>query len=203
MNIRNIISFSFLLMVLGVSSCAGSDADSSKEVKKDEKSIKTAKPQTPICPQVAILRELQEIMDYGGEAPDPAQLVSKARLQSIDGDCAYTKDGIDVRFNVNFAAMRGPRLGGLHASIPYFVAVVDPDQNILNKELMTEEFKFSSHDSVTLDSQNLHVFIPLPKDKIILGPDYQIVVGFQLRKEQVSTIRENGYDARDPIDRKK
>lgn len=171
--------FLFLVVITILSSCADSDKP---EAKEEPMAIKKS---IPICPQVAVVRELQEVTDYGGETPDPSQLVSKARLQSLDGDCAYTKSGIDVRINANFIAQRGPRLGGRHISFPYFVAVVDPQEVILNKELMTEELNFSSQDYVTLDSQDLHVFIPLSKDKIIQGPSYQVLIGFQLREDQI------------------
>ena len=53
-----------------------------KRKKEDPDLVKAP---TPICPQVAIVRELEGISDYGTETPDPSQLVSQARMSSIEG----------------------------------------------------------------------------------------------------------------------
>ena len=105
------------------------------------------------------------------------------------GDCAYIKGGIDVSFSLNFVAARGPRLGGLHASFPYFIALLDPSDKVLEKNRMTKEFGFSSSSKITQDSEDLHVFIPLPKEQMSLGPSYRVLVGFQLTKEQLDMTR--------------
>jgi hypothetical protein len=182
-----------LAFALSLSACG---SDKSAEKPDTEKAVATTTPKpevstaSPICPQVAIIRELESIQDFGGEKPSPAEFVASAKMVGIDGDCAYTKDGIDVKFELNFVAQRGPRLGGLHIDFPYFIAVVDPEQNILNKERMVMPFGFSSENRRTQDNVTLHVFIPLDKAQQALGPNYQILTGFQLTKEQVDMGRE-------------
>jgi hypothetical protein len=185
-----------LMLVLALAACASDDADKNKDADKKDKDKKEAEKEqaTPICPQVAILRELEAIQDYGNEKPDPGQLVAKAKMRSVDGTCAYRKDGIDVAFDLNFVAAKGPRLGGLHIGFPYFIAVVGSDDNILNKERMTVEFGFSSSSEITERAESLHVFIPLPKDKRVSGPSYRVLMGFQLTQEQLDTARGNVPD---------
>lgn len=139
---------------------------------------------TPICPQVAILRAGQEAFDYAGEAPEPAQLVASAMMQSIEGDCGYREDGIDIKFTLHMGAKRGPRLGGDRAGFPFFIALVDPKETILSRETMTAEFKFSGSDGVTQAEQNLRVFIPLAKADQLAGPSYRVLVAFPQRAEQ-------------------
>lgn len=175
---------SSLLCFLFLTACADSD-------QKSEPDPDVVKAPIPICPQVAIIRDLQNVADYGNEAPDPSQLVFRAHLKSLEGDCAYIKDkaGVDIGFSLNFVAARGPRLGGLHTSIPYFIALVDPDDKIITKMQMTKEFGFSSSEKITEDSEDLHVFIPITKDKWALGPNYRVLIGFQLNEEQVKAAR--------------
>ncbi len=162
--------------------CADDDQDKDKE--KDENKPK------PICPQVVIVRELDRISDYGTESPDPTQLVAKALMNNVNGDCAYQKDGIDIAFDLTMVAVRGPRLGGNHVSLPYFIAVADPDHKILQKELMTADFHISNDEKTVEKTESLHVVIPVAKDKTDTGPNYQVLLGFQLTEEQIKAVRE-------------
>ena len=179
-----------LLSLLALAAC-GSDGD--KKAKADESADKPKKEEIKtddlICPQVAILQEAQDIQDYGGEKPDPAQAVAAAHMVKIDGDCAYHKDekkkaknGIDISFTLHLDAWRGPRLGGNDTSFPYFVALVDPSENILSRQILTAHFTFSGADKKTADEEKLHIFIPLSAEEMQAGPDYRVLVGFKNAK---------------------
>ncbi len=195
---RHILGFMLLLALAACASDSDKDKDTEKKDSDKKKEADKEKP-LPICPQVAILRELETIQDYGNEKPDPAQLVAQANMRSVDGTCAYRDNGIDVAFDLNFIAAKGPRLGGLHIGFPYFVSVVDSGQNILTKERMTVEFGFSSESKITEHAESLHVFIPLAKDKRALGPSYRVLMGFQLTQEQLDTVRGNAPDIRQAV----
>jgi len=177
------------LVLLTLVACASDNDKSDKQ--KAEKETKPAEAvlntEDLICPQVAILQEAQEMFDYGGEKPDPAQLVAKARMRDIVGDCAYRKgnsdkkkDGIDISFVIHSVAARGPRLGGAQATFPYFIAVVDPSEDILNRQVITAQYKFSSSDKVAFDDEKMHIFIPLPTSEQQSGPDYRVLVGYEV-----------------------
>jgi hypothetical protein len=160
-----------IALAMPLTACGHDDKDDEAKI---EKADEDAKKITPICPQVAIVRELQSIEDYGREAAAPEQLVASAHLRKIDGDCAYVKGGIDVKFELGALAERGPRLGGKHTEFPYFIAVVNPEQTILNKDTANVSFTFSG---------DKHT--PRAKDKRKDGPDYQVLIGFQLTQEQL------------------
>jgi len=87
------------------------------------------------------------------------------------------------------AAMRGPRLGGLRTSFPIFVAVLDPEGNVLNKNQISSEIKFSSDAKTTNHEEALHVFIPLVKAKQATGPYYRVLGGFQLTPSQAEEAK--------------
>jgi hypothetical protein len=185
--------FAFLCVFFCLSGCSwlGLSADDAKKEDKTEKEEPqvTSKKKTPICPQVAIVRDLEYMKDYGSEKPSPDQLVAEALLKSVAGDCGYEKNGVDISFQLDLAAMRGPRLGGNRTSFPFFVAIVKPDQTILSKELMTATFTFASDSKIADYTENLHVVIPLAKATqpsessdeydVSAGPQYQVLIGFQ------------------------
>ncbi len=147
----------------------------------------------PICPQVAIVRDLAEARDYGGEVPDSAQLVSSAKLLNVSGDCTYDKDTIDISFTLDMLALKGPRLGGDQTSFSYFTAVMKPDGSILTKNIQTETFHFSSSEHTDQKEEKLHVVIPLSSKMRLAGPDYRVFIGFQLSDNQLEEIRREKY----------
>ncbi len=186
----------FFASILMLSACGTDDAakkdDAKTETKEDKiQPIKTAKvlDVSPICPQVAIVRGLDVVRDYGNEMPDPAQLVAAGKMLKIDGDCEYRDNGIDIAFNIDMAAKRGPRLGGNHVSFPIFVAVADPSGNVLNKDQMTSDVKFSGDETVANHAEALHVFIPLAKAEKMNGPSYKVLSGFQLTPAQAEQAK--------------
>ena len=138
----------------------------------------------PICPQVAIVRDLDQITDYGDETPAPDQTVAAARMLALRGTCEYKKDGIEVAFDLNMVARRGPRLGGLRASFPFFVAVINPAGTILTKEPLTAEIGFASDSRDNTHAEKLRVFISLAITERTTGPHYQVLTGFQLTQDQ-------------------
>lgn len=182
---------SFALTACGSDDDAKPDSDkqeTSKAERDEQKLAEMKQPKIkapePICPQVAIVRGLDLVKDYGNEPPAPDQLVSAGKMVKIEGDCAYTDEGVDVKFSVNMAMKRGPRLGGSHVGFPIFVAVLDPAGDVLNKDQMTVEINFSSDEAVAFHAEPLHVFIPLAKDQQNLGPSYKVLTGFQLSPAQ-------------------
>jgi hypothetical protein len=187
-----------LALMLAFTACSSSDDEKKEEDLKAARENEVAnvaakdkyKPPAPICPQVAIIHELEYARDYGGEKPDTSQLVAAAKLVGLDGECEYQDNGIDITFKTSLAAKRGPRLGSDHADFPFFIAVVDPDQKILNKDQITASFRFKEGENITTQDEPLHVFIPLAKDKDQTGPNYQVLLGFQLNEQQLKDVRD-------------
>ncbi len=170
-----------LLFILFLAACA---SETTKENSQEASAPAPAEVRTDnlICPQVAILKQAEEEADFGGESGgDESQLVAKARFAKIEGDCAYRKgdeSGIDVAFTLRAQAMKGARLGGERASFPYFIAVVDPADSVLSREVMTAEFKFLKDKKVSEIEEALHVFVPVSEDALPSGPDYRVLIGF-------------------------
>ncbi len=170
-----------LFALLAVTACASDDKPKKTEDKPDKAAKVENKTNELICPQVAILQPAQETLDYGGENPDPAQLVARAKMQSIEGDCGYQPKGIDINFTLHIAASRGPRLGGDKVGMPFFIAIVDPSENIISRQTVTAQFNFAGSKTAT-DDEALHVFIPLPDNAQLGGPDYRVLTGFKSAK---------------------
>lgn len=184
-----------LMFILALTACGTSQEDKDKEAAEAEAKAKIEKQKEDakrlICPQVAIIRDLGDIKDFGTQKPDAAELVAQAKMLGVQGKCEYQEEGIDITFELALAAAKGPRLGGLRAGFPYFVAVVAPDERILNKDKLTADFHFSSDSKIAEQTESLHIFVPLSKEGRALGPDYRVLMGFQLDEEQLNAVRSN------------
>jgi len=148
------------------------------------------------CPQVAYVRDLGRIEDYGNDTPGQNTLVSIAAMRGIEGTCDYRDpddveeqgDGVDIQFDLKFAAEKGPRLGGDRIGFPFFVSIVNPDGDIVKKEIMTVDFTFPAGGKGLQKSEPLHVFLPLKKGEDAMG--YRVLAGFQLTEAQYKALQE-------------
>lgn len=144
------------------------------------------------CPQVAIVRDLERVLDHGQDKPVPETFVAGALMRGLDGSCSYKKDGVDISFDLDLAAEKGPRLGGSQIGFPYFVSLVDPDDKIVSKEIMTANFEFPKGGSFVKKAEPIHVFVPLAKDENAAG--YRVLIGFQLTESQFDAVRAQRKD---------
>ncbi|MGE4352177.1 MAG: hypothetical protein AB7E52_08320 [Bdellovibrionales bacterium] len=170
-------SWPLLVLTIALTACAG-DGD---------KDANVPPPPPRKCPQVAILRELETIRDYGAEAPDPSALVATGHMGHVEGQCEYGDDGLEISYDLALQAQKGPRLGGDSVSFPFFVSVIRPDNSILSKELMTASFTFKEGLPLAEQVQPLRVFLPLEEDED--ASDFRILMGFQLTEAQIKAER--------------
>ncbi len=175
-------------LFLALAACASDEEKPEAEPEAPPKAeIKT---KNLICPQVAVVKEADEAVDYANGEADPAKLIAKARLTGIEGDCGYRtgdadESGIDISFTLKSMAMRGPKLPESNkVSFPFFVAVLDPSDNIVTRQTLSAGYRFPGDDKLREQSEQLHVFIPMPEEKLIAGPDYRVLVGFTKAKAE-------------------
>lgn len=162
------IFFSFMLLLL--SACSGD--------KGPER----------LCPQVAILRALEAVEDHGRDSMDRSTLVASAKMESVKGSCSYEDKGVDITFDLEMAATKGPRLGSGRISFPFFVSIVEPMGEILSKEIMTADFVFPDKEETVKKKEPLHVFLPLEEGQDAFN--YRVLLGFQLTEAQLKFARE-------------
>lgn len=139
------------------------------------------------CPQVAILRPLEKIEDHGNDMIDPSTLVAAARMLKVDGNCTYDEKGADVRLTLTMGAEKASRLGGDKMNFPFFISLVDAQDKVVSKEIMTANFVFEEDKKVSVVEMPLRVFIPLKEDES--AEAFRVLTGFQLTEEQLKTTK--------------
>ncbi|MCL2469720.1 MAG: hypothetical protein FWF24_05775 [Alphaproteobacteria bacterium] len=139
------------------------------------------------CPQVAILRALEALEDFGDATPSPETLVAAALMEGVEGTCLYSKKGLEIVFDLSMRAYRGPALQGGSVTMPFFVAVVDSEDQTRSKQLMTASFSFKKGENEAQQAESLRVFLPLLKGED--ASSIRILMGFQLTQAQLEACQ--------------
>lgn len=121
------------------------------------------------CPDVSVLRQVETMETT---TADGASAV--VAIQSLSGECAYSANDVTVDVDAVIAGQRESGAGSV-APASYFVAVVDPEEQILNKRVFNTEVSFDG--ATGTQREQLRQVIPLPNPAA--GMNYQVVIGFQ------------------------
>lgn len=140
------------------------------------------------CPKVAVLREASEATQFRqGGGRDLTDVVSRAAVLDFRGGCRPGEGQVEVDFQLVLAAERGPAFDGRDAGYQYFVAVTDPDGQVLAKQVFDATLRFEEGQSRVGSVEDLHQRIPVAQGR--RAQDYQVLVGFQLTPEQLEFNR--------------
>lgn len=145
-------------------------------------------PPPPPCPQVTVLRDAAELIRYRpGPGRDLTDIVEHAKFAKLGLKCDYERDRLEVELAIDIAVERGPAATGREVRLPYFVAVIGSDDEILAKEV------FTSVAEIPADRRRLGVreeteqIIPLRGSQT--GSNFEIIVGFQLTEAELEANR--------------
>lgn len=140
------------------------------------------------CPVVGVPRETATLTRFrDGPGRDLTDVVFDVGVRNAKVDCKYSSSGVAIDLGVLFAAERGPAATTRTATVPYFIAIVDPDRNILAKEVFSTTLTFPPNVSQTAVADQTEETIPLPKNKS--AEAYGIVVGMQLTPDEIEYNR--------------
>lgn len=141
----------------------------------------------PACPRASIISDGATVTKFReGTGRDLTDVVAQGEIVDVAVECDYDRRGVDVALQVAIAAQRGPADRTRVADFDYFVAVADPQRNILAKEVFRVRFQFQTQGR-TGTIEDIEPRIPL-KNRAD-GVEYQIIVGFQLTPEEIDWNR--------------
>lgn len=138
-----------------------------------------------VCPKISVLPDATRLTDFEGTAAAQYRAtMGQEVLQCV------VKDGVaHARLKFKVTANLLPNADADTRKVEYFVVILNGDQ-VLAKQVYSLEIPFSSAKrSVTVDEKINRVDIPLASGRT--AGDYQILVGFQLTREQVEYNRQN------------
>ena len=136
------------------------------------------------CPETAIVSGAETVTLFvPGGGPDLSEMVLRGTLVEFSGECSYDDDMVTMDVQLIVSGERGPAVEtGQVVSVDYFVAVLDPQQRIIGKEVFTADFTFDDQRTRALSREDLRQVIPLENARV--GQAYSVLMGFQLSDDQ-------------------
>ena len=138
------------------------------------------------CPHLGLLADASRLTDFEGtsSAQFRATLGGEALQCVVKDGVAHTRLKFKVTGNLQTDAKSDTR------KVPYFVAVMQGSQ-VLAKQVYSLDIPFAAHErNVSVEERVNRVDIPLASGKA--ATDYQVMIGFQLTREQVDYNRQTG-----------
>lgn len=135
------------------------------------------------CPDVDVLRGLGDVTRFNpGPGRDPTDVLMEAWIDRVGGTCLRDDDDLLVDLTVRVVTRRGPANQTETATIPYFVAITDLQQNILSRQTFAAETPYVSRNSISFED-TLTLTIPLSPG--VETDSFTIYVGLELSEEEL------------------
>lgn len=141
------------------------------------------------CPRVVQEPETSMIAFFGAGGGHTAKdVVVGGRIRDVSYQCERRRVGVALNAQISFEAQRA-NMSIDDADLPYFVALVDPDQKLLKEQGFVAHVAFPPGESYRrIPAEKITVDLPI-KDQST-GSTYTVVVGFRLTPEQLAFNRE-------------
>jgi hypothetical protein len=143
----------------------------------------------PACPVPGLVRPLAELSRYRGSSTDLRELVVRARVVDVTGNCepGDNANTVVTHVQVVIEATRGPAMQGDAVQLPVFIAVTDSGA-IYDKMLFWLPVTFTKNiDTARAASEEVRMEIPVTQQKSAAA--YGIIGGFQLSPEEIAIWR--------------
>lgn len=140
------------------------------------------------CPAGIIPADAASVTRFrDGAGRDLTDVVAEAEIVNILVQCKYDSKGVTVDLQVAIAGSRGPADRSRKADFDYFVAILDPQQNVVQKQPFRVNFEFADNRTRLGVVEELEPRVPL--SSAFEGPKYQLLVGFQLTPDELAWNR--------------
>jgi hypothetical protein len=147
----------------------------------------------PVCPATAVLSDAATVAKL---KPGVSTAMAKATDISFQAemsqarlDCNYNRADNKLVINVKFAvkASRGPAAAATNPQLPYFISIIDADNNVLVKNVYNSQPQMEGRSNNTYTETVSDLPVPLAMDR--RPSDYEILTGFQLTPDELAYNR--------------
>lgn len=151
------------------------------------------------CPAVGILPEAEKVTFFDGTTTDDLKpnhgekhITTMARFGGYRGNCVLKNNKLQFSLDVDFSGQRGKSGGALNEQgLPYFVAVLGPDEKILQRDAFQTAVLFNDAGQGVAREKHM-INLPLDpnikdaKEAVVAAVKSQrVIMGFILTPEQL------------------
>ncbi len=194
-----------LLSIAGCSTFEGLKSDLSSGFKSASNTVANVvdpdeeKKKLPVydgsCPTVSARPDLRRLVEfYDPEKPVEATKISEITMTSVRNVCRIENGQLVMQIDFALEGNTGPKARVKPSdkpsfAYPYFVAVTDPQGNVLSKEIFASTVAYGSDQKELKQTESIFQNMPFPDATI--GQSYSVVVGFQLTPQQLAYNQTN------------
>ena len=145
------------------------------------------------CPKIVILPATRSLTFFedGGIG---GQMTARASIHDVRGGCEVVDDGMEVDLDIimrgritDKGRFEGNRNEEAFVTFPYFTTITTPRGLTIEKKIMATAMRFRPLVDNLDHAEKITQFIPMSDPS--KAEDYQIIVGFQLTREQLNYNR--------------
>ncbi len=143
-----------------------------------------------VCPMVGVLSDAAMLREFGdGAARDQANTAYELEFMRAHLlECELKENRMTASLRFEARGKTGPAISSNNVEYPYFVAVLNPDGEVINKTIRKSTVDFKSGKTEAFFAQEYDdIDFTVPEGKDGLG--YEILIGFQLTREQIEFKR--------------
>jgi hypothetical protein len=120
---------------------------------------------------------------------DTVSLVSaSAVINGFTGSCSFKKgSGVEIDLTLPFVARKKDNTGAQVVKLPYFIAVLSPDETILQRKAFSTTVSFDENGSGGSTEEQT---VTIPMTSAAEAYKYKVVMGFALTPEQLKYNKE-------------
>lgn len=136
-----------------------------------------------VCPMAMVAPDLGSYAAFGpGPGRNLSDILVGAKFEGVSNTCHRDDGGIGIETKIILNAVRSSP--DLHqSSVPFFVALVDAQRNIVAKKTFDLVVEFVPRQSFRKYQESITEHLPL--SDTALGGNYAVVIGFQLTPDQL------------------
>lgn len=148
------------------------------------------------CPTVGVLAGADTITVFDGKGHDLTDVVLKATIDKAVTSCEYDTDEhtISVDIAYNGSAEMGPAATGTDMNLKGFLAVTRTDGKLVRKDIYDIPLSFDKGSQQIRFLKSIDGTV-VPYGGTVNGSIYEMLVGFQVTKEQLDYNRKAAEDA--------
>ncbi len=139
------------------------------------------------CPRLVRAAQTDTIALFGSGGHQAKDVVVDARIRNGEVTCKKEEGGIAVNLELNFEGERA-NPATADAALPYFVALIDPQEKVLAQNAFDITIQFVPGERVRrMPAEKITVH--LPTHTPAAAGQYTVIVGFQLTPDQLAFNR--------------
>ncbi|MSO64464.1 MAG: hypothetical protein EXQ85_01445 [Alphaproteobacteria bacterium] len=140
------------------------------------------------CPKVSLLGDASRITLFApGAGRDLTDVTFEGEIEQGASSCDYSRASVANTVPVRVVATRGAAAPANQVTLPFFLAVIDKNKEVLARERFETTLQFQGNQRRSGAIEQIEQVIPIRPG--LRGFDYEIIIGFELEPEQLQYNR--------------